>query len=158
MTESEQRWQNSEFDPPTLSMNIGIKDNSPAMNVTAARSTVTVYFRTMPNVDVSPIVRRLQDLADRQGLKLEVRHGCDPFWKNPNSDFVQRTLRLFHRQQPKTVCYATDGGIFANIADKIVFGPGSILQAHTGDEWISLEQLNRGTEAFAKMIETWCCG
>ncbi|MBU4399773.1 MAG: M20/M25/M40 family metallo-hydrolase, partial [Planctomycetes bacterium] len=28
----------------------------------------------------------------------------------------------------------------------VVFGPGSIEQAHTADEWISLDQLRQATE------------
>ncbi|MCH2374632.1 MAG: M20/M25/M40 family metallo-hydrolase [Planctomycetes bacterium] len=39
----------------------------------------------------------------------------------------------------------------------VVFGPGDIAQAHTHDEWIELEQLDLGTEAYAKLIRRWCC-
>ena len=39
----------------------------------------------------------------------------------------------------------------------LVFGPGSIAQAHTHDEWIALEQLERGTEMYARLIRHWCC-
>jgi acetylornithine deacetylase len=39
----------------------------------------------------------------------------------------------------------------------VVFGPGDIAQAHTHDEWISLDQLERGTDMFARAIRRWCC-
>jgi len=39
----------------------------------------------------------------------------------------------------------------------VVFGPGDIAQAHTHDEWIELEQLEKGTEMYAKLIRNWCC-
>jgi len=67
-------------------------------------------------------------------------------------------LKLAHRPKSKTVSYGTDGGVFSEIEDKIVFGPGSIEQAHTINEWISLEQLSLGTDMYAKMIRHWCCG
>ena len=38
----------------------------------------------------------------------------------------------------------------------LVLGPGSIQQAHTDDEWISLDQLKRGTDLFEKLIRRWC--
>ncbi len=41
-------------------------------------------------------------------------------------------------------------------ADLVVIGPGSIRQAHTHDEWISLEQLELGSDLYSKMIERWC--
>ncbi len=41
-------WQNHEFDPPTLSWNIGINDHTRAVNITAPQSICTVYFRPMP--------------------------------------------------------------------------------------------------------------
>ena len=76
---------------------------------------------------------------------------------DPDSEFVTQSLKLAHKIKPKTVSYGTDGGVFSELEDKIVFGPGSIAQAHTMDEWIALEQLSMGTEMYAKMIRHWCC-
>ncbi len=157
LTESDPSWQNPEFDPPTLSINISVKDSATALNITAGKSTVTVYLRPMPNVNSDRLVQRLEKCAEQNGLQLTVRRSCQPFWKNPDSDFVRQSLKLLHRSSSKTVCYATDGGVFVDLPDKIVCGPGSIAQAHTADEWISLEQLQRGTEVYAKMIQHWCC-
>jgi acetylornithine deacetylase/succinyl-diaminopimelate desuccinylase-like protein len=40
------------------------------------------------------------------------------------------------------VSYGTDAPAFDRIkAPTVVFGPGSIAQAHTCDEWIAIEQL-----------------
>ena len=37
-----------------------------------------------------------------------------------------------------------------------VIGPGNIAQAHTFDEWITLEQLEKGTELYTEMVRQWC--
>ena len=50
-TENEARWQNTEFDPPTVSWNIGINDHTAAINITPPQSVCTVYFRPMPGID-----------------------------------------------------------------------------------------------------------
>ncbi len=149
-------WQHQAFDPPTISMNIGVRDTMEARNITPARSTCKLYMRPMPGIDIEPVLQRIRDSAKTHGLKLKVKQ-LPGFWNAPDSQFVLETLKLVHRRVPKTVSYGTDGSMLGELEDKIVFGPGSIAQAHTSDEWIALEQLERGTEMFAKMIRHWCC-
>jgi acetylornithine deacetylase len=35
----------------------------------------------------------------------------------------------------------------------VAAGPGSIAQAHTADEWISLEELDRGVKFYRDFLE-----
>ena len=156
LTESDPAWQNDLFDPPTLSMNICIKDNAEAPNVTPSKSVCVTSLRPMPGVDVEPLIEKLVNSANQNGLHLEVqRHGA-PVLTDAGSEFVAGSLKLAGRPKPRSACYGTDGGVFTEIEHKIVLGPGSIDQAHTHDEWISLEQLEKGTELFARMIRHWC--
>lgn len=155
--ETEFKWQNDIFDPPTLSWNISVKDDSPALNVTAGKSVCQMYLRPMPGVDVSPLIERVVQSASKHGLKLKINRWGETFFVSPGSEFVQESLKLAHRPKSKTVSYGTDGGVFTEIADKIVFGPGNIEQAHTINEWIALEQLSQGTDMYTKMIRHWCC-
>ncbi len=156
-TESQSQWQNPLFDPPTLSWNIVFRDNAPAMNIKPSKCTCVVYLRTMPDVDVQPLIDRTIACANFHGLQVRVKRFDDPLFTDPESDFVQQSLKLVNRPQSRTVSYGTDGGIFTELEDKIVFGPGSIEQAHTWDEWISMDQLVLGTELYEKMIRHWCC-
>jgi len=156
-TENDPKWQNPKFNPPTFSVNILIKDDARALNVKPALSTCTIYLRTMPEVDEGALFSRIQSAADQFGVEITIRRLGGIFMTNPDSDFVQQSLKLAHRHAAETVAYGTDGGILTELNEKIVFGPGSIAQAHTHDEWISLEQLKLGTEMYAKMIQHWCC-
>jgi acetylornithine deacetylase len=36
----------------------------------------------------------------------------------------------------------------------IAIGPGSISQAHTADEWISIDELERGVNFFRSFLQT----
>ena len=156
ITETDTAWQNDLFDPPTLTMNICIKDNAEATNVTPSKSVCMTSLRPMPGVDVEPLIEKLVDSAQQNSLQLKIqRHGA-PMLTDVGSDFVAQALELSDRQQPRSACYGTDGGVFTEIENKIVIGPGSIDQAHTHDEWISLDQLDKGTELFARMIRRWC--
>ena len=155
--ESDQKWQNDDFDPPTLSWNILIKDDAPALNVKAGNSVCQMYVRPMPGIDVQPLLDRVRKSAKSNDLELEIHDHGGCLFVDPDSEFVRQSLLLAHRQKSKTVSYGTDGGTFSEIENKIVFGPGSIDQAHTVDEWIALEQLDLGTEMYTKMIRHWCC-
>jgi acetylornithine deacetylase len=156
-TESDPRWHNTDFHPPTLTWNIGIRDNAAALNITASESTCTVYARPMPGVDLQPLLDRVAATAKQYNLDLQIIRACQPLWVAPNAPFVIAACQLAHRPAPRTVCYATDGGLLDELPDKIICGPGGVEQAHTHDEWIALEQLDRGTELYQKMIQHWCC-
>jgi acetylornithine deacetylase len=46
--------------------------------------------------------------------------------------------------------------MLTELRNLVVLGPGDIAQAHTHDEWISLEQLELGTALYERMIERFC--
>ena len=154
--ESESKWKNELFDPAPMGWNITVGDDSPAMNITPSKTVCTVYARPVPGADVGPLLARAERAAEENGVKLKVKRWCEPFYCAPDSEFVRQALQLVGRSAPKTVSFATDGGILSEITDKIVVGPGDIAQAHTPEEWISLEQLERGTELYADLIRYWC--
>jgi acetylornithine deacetylase/succinyl-diaminopimelate desuccinylase-like protein len=51
--------------------------------------------------------------------------------------------------------YGTNAGVYAAAGvPSVVFGPGSIAQAHTADEWIDLGQLAAAAEVLAAIVTT----
>jgi acetylornithine deacetylase len=154
--ERDSKWHHAEFNPPTMSWNIGINDHTAAVNITPPQSVCTVYFRPMPGQDADSLIDRARCAAERCGLEFKV--GCvgKPLYVDPQSPYVQQVLRLAGKGQAQTVAYGTDGVMFTSLRKLVVFGPGSIAQAHTHDEWISLEQLELGTEMFGRLIEHFC--
>ncbi|MCS7304342.1 MAG: M20 family metallopeptidase [Thermoguttaceae bacterium] len=52
--------------------------------------------------------------------------------------------------------YTTNAGFYAQAGvPTVVFGPGSIQQAHTADEWIPLDQLHQATQIFYQLVNKW---
>jgi acetylornithine deacetylase len=48
--------------------------------------------------------------------------------------------------------YGTNASIFAAAGvPSVVFGPGSIDQAHTADEWIALEQVDAAADSLCAL-------
>lgn len=156
-TKKDPNWQDRAFDPPGISWNIGINDHNTAVNVTAPTSVCTVYFRPAPGQNGDALIERSRRAAEQHGLEFELLGAGQPLYVDPESDFVCEVLSLAHRRKPRTVCYGTDGAVLTALKKLVVLGPGSIDQAHTHDEWILLDQLERGSRLYAKLIRHWCC-
>jgi acetylornithine deacetylase len=149
--------QNDEFDPPHVCCNISICDYNRASNITPARSVCTISIRPLPGRSVDGLIAEVRDQASRHGLEFQVDIRSDPFYTDPAGPFVQECVSLAGVDRPQTVSYGTDAGEFAELDHVVVCGPGSIAQAHTNHEWISLEELDEGTNLYEKFVRRWCC-
>ena len=157
-TESSVSLHNTEFDPPTMSWNIGINDHTAAVNVKPARSVCTIFYRPLPQVDDGPLIDRVRQSAEQHGLEFAKPDRCDAMYTDPAAEIVQSALAITGQTSARTVAYGTDGGVLTELHHKIVCGPGSIAQAHTSDEWISLDQLRQGTQHYETFVQSWCVG
>ena len=156
-SESDPAWQDEEFDPPTISFNILVSDHTTALNITPPQSVCQVYFRPMPGQDPEIILDRVRKAADENGLNFRLKSNGSPLRVDPDGEFVKEVLALAGQEKAATVSYGTDGAKLGALKNMVVFGPGSIAQAHTHDEFIELKQLELGTEMYAKLIRHWCC-
>ena len=154
--EGEAAWQDDRFEPATINMNIGINDHTGALNITPARSVCTVYFRTMPSIDAPGLVDQIRSLAERRGLEFGMMFQGESLFTDPASAYVSELLDITQTEASQTVSYGTDGSCLTELKDIVVLGPGDIRQAHTDDEWISLDQLQQGTDLYAHLIKRWC--
>ena len=155
-TESDSRWHNPLFDPPTLTWNIGINDGNTAINVKPPRSVCTVYFRPMPDVDSEPLVQRTRAAAEAEGLSWTLFFESQPFVRSPDAPIVREMLQLSGNATPRRVCYGTDAAVFSELERLVVCGPGDVAQAHRRDEWIAMDQLERGVDLYTRAIEHYC--
>lgn len=155
-TESDSAWMNQEFDPPTVCMNIGINDHTKAINITAPECVCTACFRPMPGTDAEAIVDQIRSAAIANGVEFRLKGQNPPFRRDPDSEFTTRCIALTGGRQAKTVAYGSEAGNYDELENLVVLGPGDIAQAHKSDEWISLEQLARGKNVYAAMIEDFC--
>jgi acetylornithine deacetylase len=155
-TESDPAWQDARFDPPTISWNIGINDHTAAVNITPPQSICTVYFRLMPGQKPEALLNRARAAAEKNALEFVVKSAANPLYLDPKSELVTDLLAIVGHEQPTTVTYGTDGTQLTALKKLAVFGPGNIAQAHTFDEWITLDQLALGTRYYEQAIRRWC--
>ncbi|MCH2212590.1 MAG: M20 family metallopeptidase [Fuerstiella sp.] len=153
--ENAPEWRDERFDPPVISMNIGVNDHTRAVNITPPQSVCTFYFRPMPGQDGDRLIDEIRGLVDRHGLEFEVVMSANGLFTDPDSAFIRELCDLTG-SNTTTVTYGTDGSLFGEIQNLAVLGPGDIHQAHTDDEWISLDQLAQGVDVYEKLIRHWC--
>jgi acetylornithine deacetylase len=141
-------------------------------------STMTggICINTVPDEAVIEIDRRLvpeespdeargelidflnaRDLGPQQGIVHEppgiVTRGLSDRNNGPLAAALVRVAGpVFPQCRAVGVPYGTDASVIsATGLPTVVFGPGSIDQAHTADEWIEVEQLDLATEIFYRM-------
>lgn len=148
--------QDARFDPPHLSWNYGIRNAPTAINVTTPQASVWVTLRPMPSIDGQALIDEVKAKATELGLHFDRYVGGGAVWIEPNEPFL-RQLAEMTDSVPGVVCYGTDGGEFGELKHRVVLGPGSIQQAHTSDEWISVDQLEKGSQLYADLIRRYCC-
>ncbi|MGI9474307.1 MAG: M20 family metallopeptidase [Rubripirellula sp.] len=151
----DKRYLDPRFDPPVLSWNFGVSDGCSAVNITPGRSVAWVSLRPMPEIDGQDLLEEVASRANSLGLEFKVFEGGSPLWIDPQAPAV-RELCEIAGGEAKTVCYGTDGGEFDELQHRVVCGPGSIAQAHTTDEWLALDQLDKGIDLYEKALHHWC--
>jgi len=74
------------------------------------------------------------------------------FFTDPNDDFVQLIANLSERM-PETVTYGSNCLAYDDLdASKVLFGPGSIDQAHQAVEWVDIDELVRAASVYRKLF------
>jgi acetylornithine deacetylase len=136
------------------------------VNIVPDRCQIEVDCRCLPGErrhHLEQVMRGLLDelVATQPGLRYE----CEIFQWYPalagsRSDaFVTRmaaAARLLPGPDPLvTAPYGTNAGFFSEVGIPcVVFGPGSIAQAHTADEYVELDQVARAVPVYANMIRS----
>ncbi|GEP09397.1 acetylornithine deacetylase [Methylobacterium gnaphalii] len=156
------------FDPPATTVHVGVIQGGTARNILAKSCSFQWEFRGLPDLDLTEIPRLfaqaservLSDRLNRYGAygRIETMEevavpGLAP---EPGSEAETLALRLAGRNRTISVSYATEAGRFQQAGlPTVVCGPGSIDQAHQPDEFIALNELERG-EAFLRRLLAEC--
>lgn len=141
--------------PATLS--VGLISGGSSVNTVPDECTIEIDRRCIPGEDGEAVVeqvrRFLQDRLDFEPEFLPPWIIAHTLSDEQNGALAEQLLRQIaeiagpHRSVG--VPYGTHASRIAETGvPAVVFGPGSIAQAHTRDEWISLEQLQQAAEIY----------
>jgi len=119
-------------------MNIGMIKGGVAANVIPPDAEAELMFRVVTSIDsLKPIIEGVA------GSRVEVEYsfGCDPVFTERIEGF-----------ETTVVAFTTDIPALTNWGKPVLFGPGSILDAHTPHERISKKELASAIEAYKQMV------
>jgi acetylornithine deacetylase len=143
-----------------LRFNIGKVEGGIKANVIAPSAEVRFGFRPLPSHSIDELHARFSGCAAAGTLeRYQETFRGPPLPAGDVADAEYR--RLLARDLAddlglpigNAVDFWTEASLFSAAGlTAIVYGPGDIAQAHTADEWVALEQLERYAESVVRML------
>lgn len=162
LTDAEQRKKTSALLGRSTT-NVGVIRGGTSINIVPDRCVIEVDRRSLPGDDTADFLARLRAaLKELQtqgafaGFDVRLIKETSPYETAADSPMIARlkfaVADLGVEPVACGVGWYSDAGPFSRIVkDVAVFGPGSIAQAHTADEFIELDSLEKG----AAIIRRW---
>jgi acetylornithine deacetylase len=119
-------------------MNIGMIKGGVAANVIPPEAEAELMFRVVTSND--SLKRIIEGVAGSR-VEVEYTFGCDPVFTEKLEGF-----------DTTVVAFTTDIPALTSWGKPLLFGPGSILDAHTPGERIAKQDLVRAVDAYRKMV------
>jgi acetylornithine deacetylase len=146
-----------------VTLSVGIIRGGLSVNTVPDRCTIEVDRRLLPGEDELAAYRQVVDHIEAfPGVDFEVEHDVQFMKGSSLSDGENRPLgellsatarRLTGRGQIIGVPFGTDASrTSAAGIPSVVFGPGSIDQAHTADEWLPLDELEQASDVLYQFV------
>jgi acetylornithine deacetylase len=143
-------------------LSVGTIQGGTKSNIVPERCSLVADMRLVPGTPPpEEVVRTIARRASAAlGFPVElgwfhVSPGLDTPVDSPLVQAVQAGLR--HCGLPaetETVCYCTDGGVFAAKGiDCVILGPGDILNAHGAVEYVELAELHAAVKVYRSVAE-----
>ena len=119
-------------------MNIGTIKGGVAANVIPPQAEAELLFRVVASNDA---LKRIIEGVAGSRVEIEYTFACDPVFTE-NLEGFETTV----------VGFTTDIPALTNWGKPLLYGPGSILDAHTAGEKISKNELALAVDAYRKMV------
>jgi acetylornithine deacetylase/succinyl-diaminopimelate desuccinylase-like protein len=144
-------------DPFACTINVGTIRGGASVNIVPERCTIEIDLRFPPGMTPENARGRLIDYLVRQ-VHLDPPPSHDPpYMQGPalsdeasaavTERLMAATCQVMGDCRRQAVPYATNAAFFAQAGTPaVVFGPGSVAQAHTADEWLPLDELRHAAE------------
>jgi len=126
-------------------------------NIVPARCEASVDRRTLPGETAPSVRRELAGLLRRHKLRASIRYdksrACHPLETSADLPLARKFFEAAGQTEPAGVNYFCDASVLARAGiPSIVFGPGDIARAHTAEEWVGLEALERSAACLLKFF------
>lgn len=146
--------------------NIGLIEGGVQVNFVPDRCSIQIDRRLLPFEDVQEVLAGYQAVIDAvadavPGSRFEMEHpllydrGLETAAEAPIARLSCDILRkMGYSDAVEGVAYGSDGTHIRELGiDTIIFGPGSIDQAHTENEYIAIDQVQAAFDYYREIIK-----
>ena len=157
----------SAFLPKGASLTIGQIAGGTAVNILARECVFAFDLRTPPGMDPLAILQPFFEAAAAMDAELRARapeagvrvehSSSTPAFAPEHDGAAERLARTLAGDNgpPQVVSYAAEAGQFQQAGfSTVICGPGSIDQAHQPDEFVEINQMERGAAFMLRLAET----
>jgi acetylornithine deacetylase len=117
--------------------------------------TLTVDCRTTPEFDNEAMIAHLEQAAESEGGRFEVRSSrFRPVLTPRDEPIVHAALAATGRDEATVFPSVCDLFWVAHVPS-IVSGPGRPERSHQADEFVRVDEVVAGVETYARMAEAW---
>jgi acetylornithine deacetylase len=140
-------------------VNVGMISGGRQPNIVPDHCSIRIDRRTIPGESDLQVKREIvhflrQHQAPVRLVDTKLDEPAPPLETSVELPFVRRFLDAAGQSQAAGVDFFTDAGVLSSAGIPcVVFGPGSIAQAHTADEWIEIRQLERAAALLTRFLQ-----
>ncbi|MBX2826137.1 MAG: acetylornithine deacetylase [Gammaproteobacteria bacterium] len=154
------------FVPYYSTLDLGLISGGTATNIIPANCEFHWGFRSLPFQDMDALesgIRTfiadevepaLKQISPTAGVTTELTSDVPPLCPDEQSSAEQVVRHISRLNASGRVSYATEAGHFQNAGiPGVIFGPGSIEQAHLPDEYIEVSQINACSDFLTRLAD-----
>lgn len=140
-----------------LRFNIGQVSGGIKPNMIAAEAEMRCGARALPGRDSAAVLTRLAQLAEPHEIGSFEISFCGPALPATDSQYppapALQLAQSLGLPVGEPVDFWTEAALFdAAGIPALVYGPGNIAQAHTAGEWVSLDELDKVTSEYMRIL------
>jgi len=157
-----------DFRIPHTTLHVGVLNGGTALNIVPNHCQFDFEIRHLPQDDPQPIIKQLKDYAEKTllpqmntvsndaAIQFEPLAGYPGLYTAADQEVIQFVQQLLNSNgDTSKISFGTEGGLFSERLGipAVVCGPGSIIQAHKADEYVSLEQLTMCDSMMSRLAQ-----
>lgn len=139
-------------------VNVGIIRGGAQANIVPDYCEIHIDRRTLPGETKASVLAELKEVERNAGIRSSVEWDLGELDRpamesDPDLPLTRQLMEAAGVDQSVGVDFFCDAALIAQGGSPcVVFGPGSIDQAHTADEWIETQSLEAGAEILLKYL------
>ena len=156
-----QRHVDTAFEVPTPTLNLGCLRAGDNPNRICGHAELQIDLRLLPGMDTPTVVDDLRACVQAAGgaTPTTVYTKFNPVspYETPAEGALVGALEKLSGRRAGAVAFGTEAPFFQSLGmETVVFGPGSIDQAHQPDEFLDARQLQPMEDALTALIAQYC--